>query len=853
MLHVRSLLPAIAAGAFAAVVHAQAPRLGECRLVLPATPPLTGTPAIGDVDGDGRTDFVFAFDDVVVFGAPGDAFRCVRGAFTPPLSGFAPPNSTLADIDGDGDLDLLAVAGSLPWITGSSAMVLGGVVDVYANDGAGAFTFQTRLGGGTSFSSPGERTALVVAGDLDGDTDLDVLAFAESLVWAQHSGPPGWNPPIWHVHPGRDRMWRNVGNGQFQDATASLPSIGRQVRAVALADLDLDGDHDVVIGNATSPIGGGSSVMLRNSGNGTFTIDPQPAPVGHDVRSLHAHDVDGDLDVDVIANGATGGLYRNSGNGTLTFATVPLLPSPGDLLAGDFDGDGRVDYGVRAGNGWSAARNLGNGFAVVTNEPAALIAAADQPLFAADFEQDGDTDLFAVADALRPMQVWRHTGLGAPAPLPGLAESVFERRGVAVVDLDGDGAPDLLGFAPGRRFVLRNDRHGRFEPRSAGAFTTDTFAIDAVATGDLDGDGAIDVVVAGPTVACWYRNLGGDLVLQPVALPLTGSALGLALADLDGDQDTDIYCSTSPTDVVLRQVAPGTFLPHPIAGVASTGAQLVDVDGDGDLDAVVRGRAQPIVRNQGAGQFADAVGSGIAASIPEGTVAADFDGDGDIDVVAGARLWRNHGTGTFAAAATPIAGLAVPWATPFLTAADFDDDGDVDLLRAPQPFPSGAGTVFVNDGSGLFTAAPRQLDPRGVTRGVGAGDFDGDGDVDLVLAAGGALRLVWNQHSHLHWTVLPRVGRPFALQIAARANAPFVLAAAFATAHVPVPGLGTLRLDPAGLLVVHAGAVDTAGDATWSTFVPQTPALVGTTLHWQLLHGAPARLGNLESTTLLAH
>jgi hypothetical protein len=90
------------------------------------------------------------------------------------------------------------------------------------------------------------------------------------------------------------------------------------------------------------------------------------------------------------------------------------------------------------------------------------------------------------------------------------------------------------------------------------------------------------------------------------------------------------------------------------------------------------------------------------------------------------------------------------------------------------------------------------------------------------------------------------------LDLEGRANDPFALGLAFAPAHVPVSGLGTLRLDLASLFVVAIGALDGAGAATFQQLVPPVPALVGWTMYWQTLSGTPLRLGNLERTTFLA-
>ncbi len=307
----------------------------------------------GDVDGDGDVDLVVGNDhdpnQLLLNDGRGGFVDATAGRLVTPTvpqpSGYA--NATyevdLADIDGDGDLDVLMVNDHDL------------VNRVYTNDGLGSFTDVTA----TALPNHQEWSVDQVVADFDGDGDVDWIV-----------GNIGQ----------ASRLYLNNGTGVFVDASGNLPAgVAGDNRSFA-ADLDQDGDLDVVLGRGGWYLGGTSPQVLVNQGNAVFTLAPAttiPFP-----GLVHAADVDGDGRLDLLANGGNR-LLRNLGG--LAFAPPVTLPTQswGSL---DFDLDGDVDLidgsNLLVNNGAGAFTSLPHGAPLTTTDS----------LCVADLDGDGDPD-----------------------------------------------------------------------------------------------------------------------------------------------------------------------------------------------------------------------------------------------------------------------------------------------------------------------------------------------------------------------------------------------------------------------------------------------------------------------------
>jgi len=200
------------------------------------------------------------------------------------------------------------------------------------NGGAGVFA----LAPPGTLPADSDPTHAVAFGDLDGDGDLD--------MYLGNAGTPS---------AGQDRVYRQ-GVGGFTDVTASsLPPLLDETYAVALGDVDGDGDLDVLVGNtagAGNPAGG-QDRLLRNGGTGAFTdatAGNVPSLIGNTFAvSLGDVDEDGDLDAFVANYWQQSRLYVNDGTGSFSDATTSALPSLVDfdraVALADLDGDGDLD------------------------------------------------------------------------------------------------------------------------------------------------------------------------------------------------------------------------------------------------------------------------------------------------------------------------------------------------------------------------------------------------------------------------------------------------------------------------------------------------------------------------------
>ncbi len=329
--------------------------------------------------------------------------------------------------------------------------------------------------------------------------------------------------------------------------------VGDSPTAVATADLDGDGQLDLVAVNQNSD----TVSVLRNLGGGTFAPQVTYA-VGSLPSSVAAADFDADGDVDIaVANGMsqTISVLLNQGAGTFVAGT-PLATSgmPRHVTSADVSGDGRPDLVVAD---YSTAQvSIFPGLGLGAFGPQALYPVDVRPFWsaAADLDGDGDVDLAVANNQSRTLSILLNQGGGTFAPAASIPLS-NEPSSVATGDLDGDGAIDLVvtsaDFITGSQTLSVFVNHGNATFAPAVVYPTASGPHSARCA-DLNGDGSLDVVAASyGSTAVVRLNLGGGALGPQTQFAVGGSAFALDVGDLDGDGRIDLAVASTSIDRVV--------------------------------------------------------------------------------------------------------------------------------------------------------------------------------------------------------------------------------------------------------------------------------------------------------------
>lgn len=680
-----------------------------------------------------------------------------------------PALSAVGDIDGDGAPEIIV------------AYSLTGEVHAFsapAPDGS----FPRRL-----VTTLGAVPKAMEFRDVDGDGVLDFLRISDAgnLSWSPGEGDATFGAPV---------------------VLGSIP--GSLPGKIDVVDMDGDGELDIVA--ASFGTSGRVQVCYGNGSASGFTspqvlVDQFTPIIGFDIGD---NDGDGDLDVLLLRSLGGAAIFENRGTLPIPEANGSRLESNGTQLflrAATFidaDGDGDLDVASSFSVSSSLAayhENLG-GQAYGNPVPIGFSGSTSE-IKCVDIDSDGDQDLVVYDRNFGPDHFlsFLNDGAGNWAAGPTFAEGRRNIVGWHLLDITGTSSPDAvvvteylsildddsrveifsgdgasfgspvhlspvlfnvpllpvqLGGAHGSMLgvdvyadtAYLMDRTGALElgpPRIA--VELEPFAA-LPAVGDATSDGVDDLLTTiGGQMALYPGDSIGAGFGSPVALPFSSNSIdAVELVDLDGDGDLDVLATGQSGTRLVRSLNDGAGAFGPVISVGGAiedpgGFPVVDdLNGDGLADLFfASGNEIQVGIGLGGGVFQtrQVLGDAVGLVLPPSIV--DLNGDGILDLLVGRRgafggvaqrrvLWY-EGLGGLSFSGAQLVATGLPTSPLNVLPFDADEDGDMDVLASV----SMEFLLVENLGGGAF-AEPVYFDER--ARVWSLIDLDGDGDEDLVAS-----------------------------------------------------------------------------------------------------------------------
>ena len=659
-----------------------------------------GAIAMADVDGDGLVDVILNGPsapnqlDIAILKGQSD------GSLSTPtlIQGVAANALAAGDVNGDGAADIIAAIYPAPSSNGSTSSFT-----VLLNDGKGNFT------PGQTVVFNGAHPNPMILGNFLGSGMNDLVMEVEL------------NNPTRAIY-----LFPNQGSGIFG---SPVTLVSAQIVDFAVADFNGDGRLDIAYSDSAT-----GTHLLLNQGGGNFN-DVLPAALTNIAGRILAGDFNGDglpdLAIESTSNSTTIALqvFLNQGNNVFTVVSSPLTLAPAGsnpfaLMVGDFDHDGILDI---AGGGDSGIFLWGDGtgnFTIQTvSGPAGFVAAAG------DINGDGIPDVVMPDQAVIAAAVaLGNSTRSFPQPYylhPEVAS------GLSVGDVDGDGYPDLLFSGNSvdqiAGSVFLNQRNGTFALAGRPSYWGLTLV-------DLNGDGKAELFGnQGDTFMIWPGTGDPNFGSSPVMIPapsFAASVGGILFADLDGDGLNDLV---GPNYIGWNQ---GNFQFSFVQIGSGAVFAIGDVNHDGRPDLLT---LTGTFLNQGNREFVQISNNGLPIQTGDVVGLGDFNGDGILDAAfatpfqgSGAVLVAyGRGDGTFYIqsflnATENFVGNAN---ITNVLVGDFNGDGFADIITPLELSPY--VLLYTSDGKGKF--ATSYFAPGVSTIYMAAADLNRDGKTEAVL------------------------------------------------------------------------------------------------------------------------
>lgn len=340
------------------------------------------------------------------------------------------------------------------------------------------------------------------------------------------------------------------------------------------------------------------------------------------------------------------------------------------------------------------------------------------------------------------------------APFPGI---LFSSIATADVDSDGDIDFFICGTSSSEGAFTRlylNTGNGNFEHATA-TILPPNFLGD-LELADIDADEDLDILLTGQYAGVYQTKLlvnNGDLTFtEDTDAGFTNGYGGpIRFADIDNDDDLDVMLmgiTDGGEDIAelywndgagnftrdTEQEFPGTYFVE---------SRFADVDNDNDLDLLIPDTFETVLYlNDGSGNFSLDPTFDLPACNSGDVLFFDKDGDGDLDLLMSGVmfapyntettiLYENDGFGNFSFVDDSMF-VGVQASHNQVGDVDLDGDLDVWIIGISMGITVNMGVLYLNDGSGNFTAIDSSFFTP-VSRGDGAlVDLDNDGDLDLI-------------------------------------------------------------------------------------------------------------------------
>jgi uncharacterized repeat protein (TIGR01451 family) len=329
---------------------------------------------------------------------------------------------------------------------------------------------------------------------------------------------------------------------------------------------------------------------------------------------------------------------------------------------GDYDGDGFQDLfltSYHADQPNELYHNNANGtFSKVNAAPFSMDKATSVAAAWADYDNDGDLDIYVGNNIGAPNFLYRNEGSGNFTKI--LNDPVVEyegySHGVSWADYDNDGFLDLFVatyWETAFNLLYHNNGNGTFSQVTNNPIANEAANSVTGLWADYDNDGWIDLFVAngGTRKNSLYKNMGNgqfQKITTGAIVNDVGDSVGASWGDYNNDGFLDLFVANAANEAnfLYKNNGNGTFTKVTTGSIVTDkghthGSTWSDFDNDGDLDLFVAndGQNNAIYRNNGNETFTK-LSNNISSDggLSFGSAAADYDRDGDVDLFVANRL-----------------------------------------------------------------------------------------------------------------------------------------------------------------------------------------------------------------------